>query len=563
MPETQGIDWPVAIGHLHPVLLHLPIGLLVALGALQLFARDQRVAGLRRAHGVLVTLLVLATPAAAVSGWLLHEGAGYGEVVESHEYSGIALTFLVLGIGIAFVRRSTAYGWLVGLACVILLPTAHLGGSLTHGEDFLLGPFLRSGSDGTPALEPVLTASDRPSMEEPETRGVEPDPVDEPGPGEPEPVAAAVPAAAVPTWADAAPILDRYCSRCHGERRQRGGLTLQTLEGALAGGDIGPALVPGDLEGSLLWTRLQLPLDHEDHMPPASKSQPRPEEIELLRAWVLGVPAMDTPPGQGPAPAEAGPPAAPEPDGQVGVPGGDLGAAIAALTARRVHVQAVEHGSDWLWIDVGGAQLEAGELGALLSPLSGHVLDLAASRQPLDDDDLRAIGQLAGLERLDLRSLPGEARSLAGLKEARSLRRLNLAGTPLDEDAAEVIATLPALESAHLWGTGVDSGLLAAERPGLKIQGAAPEVAEPVEVEPEVRFRRPGEVARESGEDPAPSPINEACPVSGQPVLAAHTRVVGDQVIGFCCPNCPATFDADPGKYLAALGLEADGTPRD
>lgn len=571
----EGIDWSVALGHLHPVLLHLPIGVLVALAALQLLARDQGQPGLRRAHGVLVLLLVLSTPAAAISGWLLHEGGGYGEAVETHERLGIWLAFLSLTIGLAWLRRSRAYGWFVGVALLFLLPTAHLGGTLTHGEDFLLGPFLgdrrapatgaeaplapapaegvpRTGSGEAPL--PGLTAAPRgadgPAADEVPEADAPPGGV--PGATEGGQVEA-LPVAA-PGWEEVHPVLERYCERCHGERKQRGGLALHTREGALTGGDIGPAVVPGDLEASLLWTRLQLPLEHEDHMPPASKTQPTPEDVELLRAWIVGEVAVGralAPVGpQGGADRHSGPPAAPG-------PGSELEGALAALAQRRIHVQALAAGSEEVWIDLGGARLSPGELGPLVAPFSGRVVELAAGRQPLSGSDLAALASLDGLERLDLRGLEGEARDLAELRGAPALRRLNLAGTPLAPGALEVLASLEGLEQVHLWGTGLDPASLRALRPGLEVVGAAPPPAEPAEVEPEVRFRRPGEVVSElEPAEAAPALVNQVCPVSGSPVDPAHFREVAGRRVGFCCPNCPRTFDADPAPFLAELGID-------
>src|SRR5262245_48263202 len=43
------------------------------------------------------------------------------------------------------------------------------------------------------------------------------------------------------------PVLAEHCYGCHSvaEKKQRGGLTLDTRAGLLKGGDTGPALVPG------------------------------------------------------------------------------------------------------------------------------------------------------------------------------------------------------------------------------------------------------------------------------------------------------------------------------
>src|SRR5260370_28714639 len=48
------------------------------------------------------------------------------------------------------------------------------------------------------------------------------------------------------------PILSENCFRCHGEKKQRGDLRLDSLAAALEGGGRGPALVPGHAAKSLL-----------------------------------------------------------------------------------------------------------------------------------------------------------------------------------------------------------------------------------------------------------------------------------------------------------------------
>src|SRR6185503_19994159 len=54
-------------------------------------------------------------------------------------------------------------------------------------------------------------------------------------------------------------------------------------------------LVPGQ---SLLLQRLRLPVDDEDHMPPAAKPQPTAEEMDALEAWIgAGAPFEGPVPG--------------------------------------------------------------------------------------------------------------------------------------------------------------------------------------------------------------------------------------------------------------------------
>src|SRR4051812_42692590 len=48
------------------------------------------------------------------------------------------------------------------------------------------------------------------------------------------------------------PVLAEKCFSCHGARAQRGGLRVDSREALLRGGDSGPALRPGQPDGSLL-----------------------------------------------------------------------------------------------------------------------------------------------------------------------------------------------------------------------------------------------------------------------------------------------------------------------
>ncbi len=82
---------------------------------------------------------------------------------------------------------------------------------------------------------------------------------------------------------DVASILIRRCLECHNERSTAGGLVLSNGPQALAGGDSGAAIAPGDAE-SLLIERVA-----NGEMPPEKKghSQKLPEgEIDALRDWV-------------------------------------------------------------------------------------------------------------------------------------------------------------------------------------------------------------------------------------------------------------------------------------
>jgi nitrate/TMAO reductase-like tetraheme cytochrome c subunit len=86
------------------------------------------------------------------------------------------------------------------------------------------------------------------------------------------------------TWDDlVGPILEARCVACHGGTA---GLYLDSYEGAMAGGNLGPAIVPGDAENSAL-----VQLQREGH--PNSLA---PRELEWVIEWIdAGAPESEAP----------------------------------------------------------------------------------------------------------------------------------------------------------------------------------------------------------------------------------------------------------------------------
>ncbi len=81
------------------------------------------------------------------------------------------------------------------------------------------------------------------------------------------------------------PVLRRHCYECHSHDagKMKGGLTLDSRSGWETGGEHGPAVVPGDPEGSLL-VRAVRRVDPEAAMPP--KTPLSADEVRTLENWV-------------------------------------------------------------------------------------------------------------------------------------------------------------------------------------------------------------------------------------------------------------------------------------
>ena len=84
------------------------------------------------------------------------------------------------------------------------------------------------------------------------------------------------------------PVLLDQCTKCHGPQKQKAGLRLDSLEAMLAGGETGPAIVPGKPGESLLVTVIR----HEADGPkmPPSKKLPETAIADLARWIEMGAP---------------------------------------------------------------------------------------------------------------------------------------------------------------------------------------------------------------------------------------------------------------------------------
>lgn len=79
------------------------------------------------------------------------------------------------------------------------------------------------------------------------------------------------------------PLLVEHCQECHGDKKQRGGLRVDTREWILKGTDNGPGLVPGKPADSRILRAVKYE-DDELKMPP--KARLPQESIDVLSEWI-------------------------------------------------------------------------------------------------------------------------------------------------------------------------------------------------------------------------------------------------------------------------------------
>ena len=257
-------------GRFHVLLVHLPIGMLVALAALEIAARFPRFKNAGVSAGF---ILALATPLAvvtAICGWLLSLGGGYDEnLLVWHKWLGTGTAVACMITAFFFHRRQfNTYRASLFVTFALLMAAGHLGGSLTHGSDYLTryAPWpLKQLLGGAVEKKPAPAISVKDPQQLPAFAGV------------------------------IAPIFESKCVNCHGPAKSKGGLRLDSYAAVLKGGEDGLVVKPGAAAQSDILQRVLLPADTDDHMPPAGKPQLTAGEIALLQWWIgAGAPENKT-----------------------------------------------------------------------------------------------------------------------------------------------------------------------------------------------------------------------------------------------------------------------------
>jgi uncharacterized membrane protein len=293
------------LSRMHVVLVHFPIGLIVAAGLIEfvrLRAAPQR--GRSSAASLCLALGAAGALLAAASGWQLAELEPPGRSLERtlflHRWTGVAtagLALLTLGLGYlqaasGGVALFRAYRIALVLSVLLVSAAGHFGGEMVHGEDYLFGVFgtdadaeadADADADAAPPAPAPAPSADSAQPAPPALPGASPE-----GAGSPDPER-------VDYATQVQPLLAARCFRCHGPDRIRGKLRLDDMAAVFdPAREARWVIRPGDPDASELVRRVELPADDEDVMP--AEGEPlAPEQIALLRRWIEQGARWETP----------------------------------------------------------------------------------------------------------------------------------------------------------------------------------------------------------------------------------------------------------------------------
>ena len=423
--------WLQVAGRIHPLFVHFPIVLILLVMILSWLPKDNDFGIRAEAAGPEIVRMAAAMSAVfgAIMGMLLSmEGERNGPILSRHKWIGIAVALLAAAY--YFYYRSFQQKRLIGrgltaLAATGVLLTGHLGGDLTHGDNYVLAPVLHKGNQHVP------------------------------------------PDKAVAFYNVIKPIFEAKCLQCHSSGSAKGSLVLEDVSGLQAGGKSGKLFVAGDVQQSLILQRIQLPDDDSKHMPPASKPQLTAEESLLLAFWVksgaptdlklINMPVEDT--FRLLAQRWLSFSDAEEEEVKYDFSAADEKKVAALNTNYRV-IETMGKNSPALTVHFYGRAAYSAKALEELIPLKKQITELNLARMPVKDADLRVLSKMENLKKLNLNYTDITDNGLSALADLKQLESISLSGTGIHAAPLEKLLARPNLSEVFVWNTRMDTNAI-------------------------------------------------------------------------------------------------------
>jgi uncharacterized membrane protein len=414
--------WMRSLGRMHPLVLHFPLVVLMLYG-IWILVSGKKESGRwdQRLSEIFFLIGVVTASIAAFSGFILSKEEGYDtDTLAWHKWMGVAISLFSL---VWYSYRFYFLHWkfsskLIALTFITILTiTGHLGGNLTHGNDFLISPLPVAEKEKV-AIEDAMVYEDL-----------------------------------------VQPVLQQKCFACHNDEKSKGGLKMHTRELLTKGGKSGVLWDTTQANLGLMLTRIHLPVEDKKHMPPRGKVQLTEDEMMLLATWVKGGSKFEqkvsTLSKQDPVY-----------DYALNVLGGgrtedvyDFDAAnptdIQKLNTNYRLIRALSTESPALFVNFyNRASFKAKDI-ADLSVLAKQIVAIDLSKMPVKDADLKILAQFPELRKLNLNFTDIEGATLSELKKLPRLSELALSGTQLTMAEVKVLNGMPSLKKVYVWSTRI------------------------------------------------------------------------------------------------------------
>ena len=421
------------IGHFHVVFVHLPIGILLIALLLLWLRKNEKHNISHQAIKIVLLIGVVFALISCITGYILSTTDNYEKpLVEWHMWMGFGVAIVSMFLYMKFARSEfdILYKILAVLTLILIIITGHLGGSLTHGSDYLSFNFNADDND-TAKIKPLANVQEAKTYD-----------------------------------SIIQPILQTRCYTCHSSKRQKGGLRLDKYDLIMKGGKDGKIIKPGEPDNSDMIKRLLLPEEEDKHMPPREKPQLTDKQIALLHWWIENgndtlrkVKQMPQPDpikgyllalqiGHEEHKLPANIPLAP-------VEKADS-IAIQRLKDKGVIVLPVAQNSNYLMVNFVTATNVADKDFALLLPLKKQLVWLKCGDTKIGDSALSFIAQCTNLTFLQLDNTLITDKGLQKLSSLQQLQSLNLVGTNITANGLSTLKNLRQLQSIYVYQTKIN-----------------------------------------------------------------------------------------------------------
>ncbi len=451
LPE-EPIGFLVFLGRFHPLLLHFPIVLVLltlTVEGLSIYQnrtqrKNSRFSKVSFLVGPLLIVSVISALVTAIGGYLLYRSGEYqGELVRQHLWGGVLLLLALNGATFLYSRprfsqriwHQWSYRILLLMAGSLIIITSHLGGTITHGQDFI-------------------------TEHMPNLKGTKPAPVEQKDPAE------------LLIFQDLIlPVIEDKCQSCHNQYKTKGGLTLLSYASIQKGGDSEkPLLVANVPSESELYHRITLPEDHDDKMPPMEKKPLNEDEIALINWWIKAGADIEMQLGA-------------EPPDSISIlmerflpklyqserlkmrqenELEDLGKELANLGEEIglvIELDPEYPGFFAISMQIPPANIDNQSI-SKLKPYASLFSKVSLAGADIDDDALFDIGRMLNLRDLYLPKTLIKGDGLIYLKDLTLLENLNLSNSLLSNQGILNLIHLPVIKTVYVWGAETDTLVL-------------------------------------------------------------------------------------------------------
>lgn len=391
---------------------------------------------------------------ACITGYVLSVSGDYDtELLDDHMWAGIFITVLsfitylisIKKIPLPFFQNPKTLIATILILFLFINITGHLGGSLTHGSDYISASFLWDEHKEKKKITNINDAF---------------------------------------VFADLVhPILEDKCGNCHNGSRKKGKLSMANFASIAKGGKHGTGIKPGDPAESEIFKRVTLHPKDKKFMPADGKTPLTTEETAIIKWWIEKAAgttdkklAAVNPPEEIKKYVTA----------FFGVEGNDATENYTSINIQAPPVDKevikelkrfgfvikfLHFKPDLLDVTLPSSDktVNAAEKLKTLLQLKENIIWLNIAGNNVTDNGMETISQFKNLERLKLDQNPVTDKGIAKLDSLTNIKSLNLYNTKITRDCLVALSKLKSLKTVYVWGTGINKEDVSTYAPGLTI----------------------------------------------------------------------------------------------